>query len=134
MPEAKKLEALTGWLSYELQPTDLIDGTKVSFRLRYLDALDMTDAVSRNRMSPILGAREMALTAVAEWDLTAGGKPLPVTPETKESYLRPLLGASLVITDEDKRRAEAAGTETFGLSLAVAIARDSQKRSLFLKN
>lgn len=134
MPEAKKLEALTDWIVYELQPTEFLDTPKVSFRLRYIDQLDMTDAVSRSHMSPILGAREMAMGAVAEWDLTSGGKPIPVTDEAKAMYLRPILGESLVVTDDDKKRAEDAGVNVFGLTLAVAIARDAQKRSLFLKN
>lgn len=134
MPEAKKLEALTGWITYELEPTDLIEGTAVKFRLRYLDSLDMADAYSRTKGSLLLVARDMAMAAVAEWDLTVGGSPLPVTDETKAAYLRPILGAMLPVTEDDKRRAEAAGTEPFGLSLAVAIARDAQKRSLFLKN
>lgn len=134
MPEAKKLEALTGWITYELEPTDLIEGTAVKFRLRYLDSLDMADAYSRTKGSLLLVARDMAMAAVAEWDLTVGGSPLPVTDETKAAYLRPILGAMLPVTEDDKRRAEAAGTEPVGLSLAVAIARDAQKRSLFLKN
>jgi hypothetical protein len=63
-------------------------------------------------------AADNAIEAVADWDLTDNGVPIPVTPETKVLYLRPIL-AEMV--------------EGRGL-LGLAILEDSQDRQLFLKN
>jgi hypothetical protein len=142
MPEAKGIEALTDWITYELQPTDLIIGEpKIAFRLRFLDKIDVTDAVSRRDWNYIQAVRDMAMTAVAEWDLTApGGKPIPVNDETKQRYLFRLLAEPLIATEEQRalaaERSKVAGVdiEPTGTSLAAAVARDAQKRSLFLKN
>jgi len=140
MPEAKGIEALTGWLTYELQPTDYLKDPKVSFRLRYLDPIEVTDAVRQGGVNYLSAVRELALSAVAEWDLTAGGKPIPVNDATKMAYLRHLLAEPLVVSDDDKKRAEEASKATgeevkpTGSLLAIAITRDAQKRSLFLKN
>lgn len=136
MPEAKRIEALTDWIEYPLQPSDMIGGaTAVKFRLRYIDALDVADIMHEAGMRPIAGAREIAMRAVAAWDLTGDkGKAIPVMDETKEFYLRPLLAEPMPITDEARKKAEEDGSEPIADSLAFAVARDAQRRGLFLKN
>ena len=134
MSEAKGIEALTGWITYDLQPTEYLAEPCLKVRLRFMDSLEMTDAITRNHMSAVIGARELAMEAVAEWDLTVGGKPIPVTEATKATYLRPLLAEPLAVTEEERKKAEEAGKEPYGMALAFAIARDAQKRTLFLKN
>ena len=63
-------------------------------------------------------AADNAIEAVAEWDLADNGVPIPVTPENKVLYLRPILAEPV---------------EGRGL-LGLAILEDAQNRELFVKS
>jgi hypothetical protein len=114
----KRLEQLTGWIEYALTTT-LLDPPVLKLRLRPLDSFNMI-TVDPAGASFAFGrfAADNAIEAVADWDLTDNGVPIPVTPENKVLYLRPIL-AEMV--------------EGRGL-LGLAILEDSQDRQLFLKN
>jgi hypothetical protein len=115
----KRLEQLTGWIEYPLI-TALLDPPILKLRLRPMDSFDMLTSTVPGDPSFRFGqfAADNAVAAVAEWDLTENGVAIPVTPENKVLYLRPIL-AEMV----DGR----------GL-LGLAILEDSQNRTLFLKN
>ena len=118
MANIKRLEQLTGWIEYALVTT-LLDPPVLKLRLRPLDSFSMvtTDpAATTFRFGQF--AVDNAIEAVAEWDLADNGVPIPVTPENKVLYLRPIL-AEVV--------------EGRGL-LGLAILEDAQDRGLFVKN
>jgi len=114
----KRLEQLTGWIEYALATT-LLDPPVLKLRLRPLDSFSMvtTDpAATTFRFGQF--AVDNAIEAVAEWDLCAEGVPIPVTPENKVLYLRPILAEPV---------------EGRGL-LGLAILEDAQNRELFVKS
>lgn len=119
MANIKRLEQLTGWIEYALTTT-LLDPPVLKLRLRHIDPFDMvTNAVPGDpgfRYGQMTA--DSAMAAVVEWDLTEGGIPVPVTPENKILYLRPIL-AELV---------------TGRSYLGFAIVEDAKNRALFLKN
>jgi hypothetical protein len=114
----KRLEQLSGWIEYALETT-LLDPPVLKLRLRPLDALSMVTNEPAG-VSFAFGrfAADNAAEAVAEWDLCVDGVPVPVTPENKMLYLRPIL-AEVV--------------EGRGL-LGLAILEDAQDRKIFIKN
>jgi hypothetical protein len=114
----KRLVQLTGWVEYKLE-TALLDPPILKVRLRPLDSFSMV-TIDPGDPSFRYGkfATDNAIEAVAEWDLTENGVPIPVTPENKVLYLRPIL-AEVV--------------EGRGL-LGLVILEDAQNRELFVKN
>ena len=118
MANIKKLEQLTGWVEYKLLST-LLDPPILKLRLRPLDSFSMVTADPAGA-SFAYGrfAADNAIEAVAEWDLTENGVAIPVTPENKVLYLRPILAEMVE------------GRSLLGL----AILEDAQDRGLFVKN
>jgi hypothetical protein len=115
----KRLEQLSGWLTYELETT-LLDPPVLKVRLRPMDNYDAAQGrdVWRSSSRAML---EVALAAVAEWDLTENGVPIPFPsdPAIKAAALRPLMSEKVVGRDS---------------ILGTAIFTDSLDRGLFLKN
>ena len=118
MANLKRLEQLSRWLEYELE-TKLLDPPVIKVRLRPTDAFTLGQAKetwqSNTRMF-----LEIAIGAVAEWDLTEDGKPLAMGDgEAKAAVLRPLMSEKLKGKDS---------------ILGVQIVEDSSDRENFLKN
>ena len=118
MANIKRLEQLSGWQEYALVTT-LLDPPVLKLRLRPLDSFNMI-TVDPAGASFAFGrfAADNAIEAVAEWDLADNGVPIPVTPENKVLYLRPILAEPV---------------EGRGL-LGLAILEDAQNRELFVKS
>lgn len=118
----KPTAPLTGWLEYPLKGT-MLEPPVLRLRLRPIDQYDIIDATIAD--GELRAGRTLAAAAekaVAEWDLEGqDGKPLEVTDENKEMYLRPILGEQL----KDKPA---------GLLLGIQIVRDARARENFLKN
>jgi hypothetical protein len=125
MADIRKLEALTDWITYDLMGTPLLSEPQIKVRLRYLDNLEAADEFMQNNMRSPLANAALALRAVAEWNLTEDGKPIPINRETKALYLRPLLGLPLALTVEEealrdkKRASDAAGAEWDGPPIPI---------------
>lgn len=122
MAELKLLEQLTGWIEYRLK-TDLLDPPVLRVRLRPLDAFDWRDAMPVNGEHRLgLATLEVAVEAVAEWDLSQNGQPIPIPADRKKKIatLRPLMAEEVAVRE--------------GTLLAHAIIADAQNRELFLKN
>jgi len=134
MSDVKRLEPLTGWITYELAETEYLAEPRLSVRLRLLDGLEAADELLKTGMSEPLAARALALMAVVEWDLTEVGKPIPVNAETKAIFLRPLLSDVVKPTQAEIEKATAEKKKPIGTPLAFAIANDAQNRKLFRKN
>lgn len=130
MAEIRRLEPLTDLIVFELEPTPLLSEPTMRLRLRYLDSLEAADEYVRNELRLPLATAELALRAVAEWDLTDGGKPIPVTDAAKAKYLRPLLG--LLIKAEPE--AEGDEGEEPRKVLAYEIVRAARDLGNFRKN
>jgi hypothetical protein len=115
----RRLENLTAWVEYKLTTT-LLDPPVLRLRLRYVNPVDMVSTSLLEDPTFRFGkfAADNAIEAVAEWDLTENGVPVPVTAENKVAYLRPIL-------------AEPVEGRTL---LGFAILQDAQDRKLFLKN
>lgn len=118
MANIKRLEQLSGWIEYPLT-TALLDPPVLKLRLRPLDSFNMV-TTDPNAAQFAFGrfAADNAIEAVAEWDLCEDGVAIPVTPENKVLYLRPILAEPV---------------EGRGL-LGLAILEDAQNRELFLRN
>lgn len=140
MPEIKRRESLTEWIAYELAETTFVKTPTIRFRLRYLDSLDAADEFMRNGLRRPLAMAGLAMQAVADWDLTENGKPIPVNDETKAKFLRPLLAEILRTPGEEiseaaaEAEAEDDKPESPQLLLAYEIVKDAQNHGLFLKN
>jgi hypothetical protein len=117
MSNLKRLEQLSTWITYELETT-LLDPPSIKVRLRATDAYTVAEAQEMWKYQS-RAMLEVAIGAVAEWDLTDGGKAIPIDPETKADVLRPLMSEPVVGR---------------GTILGAAISQDSLNRELFLKN
>jgi hypothetical protein len=117
MGNLKKLEPLTGWIEYELETT-LLDPPILKVRLRPSDAFSAGECLEEfdTRTRALL---EGAIRAVAAWDLTQDGEPIPLEAATKGEVLRPLMSEKVKGRDA---------------VLGLAINADSRNRELFLKN
>lgn len=114
------LEQLSCWLEYRLV-TDKLDPPVFRCRLRPVTGLNYIDGEDGSGFKLSRAVLEIAIDAVAEWDLTAGGVPVPLTAETKRGYLIP------IIDQQVEGLAD-------GNLLGVVLVRDGQRRENFLKN
>jgi hypothetical protein len=115
----KKLEPLSGWMEYPLV-TDKLDPPVFRCRLRPVDAFSMMDGIPADGKFKMGRATvEVVIEAIAEWELTDGGEPIPCTTENKTGYLRPIIAEAVE------------GRDTL---LGIAIVHDAQNRDIFLKN
>ena len=123
MPSVKyrPMEPLSAWMIYELA-SDLLDPPTLRLRLRPIDLYSIVDGVAPDGSIRYGSATvEAVIAAVAEWDLTQEGVPIPCSDLTKAGWLRPLL-------DQPVRGRKQ------GELLAVAILHDARNRENFLKN
>ena len=96
MPEARKpLEALTPWISFDLEDGFADGGGVLKLRLRHIDEFEAGAIFLDANQNYIRSTAIAAMEAVAEWDLSLGGKPIPVTPENTVRYLQGLLAQTL---------------------------------------
>jgi hypothetical protein len=114
------MEPLTGWLEYRLLTTKL-DPPVFKCRLRPVNMYNIMDGVGPGGFKVGRATLEASIAAVAEWDLTAEGTPIPLTDENKTAWLQPII-AELV-----EGRGE-------GVLLGTAILMDAQNMEHFLKN
>jgi len=117
----KPMEPLTGWIEYQLA-TEQLDPPVFRCRLKPVDLFNLIDGLVAGE-TPKMGQAtlEAAVEAVAEWDLTVDGTPIPLTPENKMAWLRPII-------------AEPVANREGGLLLGIAILLDARDRENFLKN
>jgi hypothetical protein len=134
------MEPMSGWLEYRLGyevktkdsegnvkvekvPSDKLDPPVFRCRLRPITDLNLMDGVHLGDETFKAGrtAQDLAIEAVAEWDLAVEGVPVPLTAETKARYLLPIIAEPV----EDRGA---------GILLGVAIVVDARKTETFLKN
>jgi hypothetical protein len=115
------MEMLSCWLEYRLV-TDKLDPPVFRCRLRPVTGLNLIDGHEEGEKVK-LGkiTMEVAIEAVAEWDLANDGVPIPLMPENKTGVLIPIIDAQV----EGKPS---------GYLLGVAILSDAKKRENFSKN
>jgi len=117
----KPLEPLSAWVEYPLI-TDKLDPPVFRCRLRSVDMFNLMDTVDGSgKFKAGKATLECAVEAVAEWELTRNGEPIPATPENKLAWLRPII-------------AEQVADKPDGIVLGVAILLDARNRENFLKN
>ena len=139
MSEIKKIEPLTGWIELHLG-TDVIEPPVLRVRLRPLAAIDVMDTYAEGgqvravKISEVTAAA--ALRAIADWDLTQAGQPLPCTDEIKSDpgyrdFFKVLLSARV-----QRRLGPGEGEEDAESSefAALEILRLARTTELFLKN
>lgn len=115
------MEQLSCWLEYRLV-TDKLDPPVFRCRLRPVTGLNLIDGYDEGekfRLGKM--TQEVAIEAVAEWDLANDGVPIPLTAENKTGLLIPIIDAQI----EGKPS---------GYLLGVALIADAKKRENFLKN
>jgi hypothetical protein len=115
------MEQISGWIQYRLA-TELLDPPVLRVRLRPIDVFNIADGIASGGGAK-MGAATLsaAIEAVAEWDLESEGVPIPITPENKSAYLRPIIA----------ERLEGRGV---GALLGIEILLDARNRDNFLKN
>lgn len=118
----RPMEQLSGWLEYKLV-TDKLDPPVFRCRLRPVTGLNMIDGVPLGETEFKRGRAtlEIAVEAVAEWDLTNEGVPIPLTSQNKMGWLLPIIDQQVEGRD-------------IGVLLGIAIILDAQNRDNFLKN
>lgn len=118
----RELNPTTDWIDYELESAAL-DPPVFRCRLRPVTNLNLYDGVAAGGGSPKPGRtiQEVAIEAVADWDLAVEGTPIPLTPENKRGWLIPIIGEQVK------------GREP-GMLLGICIVQDAQKKENFLKN
>ena len=117
----KPMEPLSDWLEYKLKTKEL-DPPVFRCRLRPVTELNMIDGYGLTPEFKMGRATlEVAIEAVADWDLAVEGTPIPLTPENKRGWLVPILSEPVE------------GREPWML-LGIAIVQDAQNRENFLKN
>jgi hypothetical protein len=118
----RPMEMLSGWIEYKLV-TDKLDPPVFRCRVRPVTGLSWIDGVpvGETQFKRGRATLEVAVEAIAEWDLTQDGKPIPVTPENKMGFMIEIIDAQVE------------GRET-GVLLGIAICQDAQNRDNFLKN
>lgn len=97
MAELKERKAVSEWIKYELDTKEL-DPPEISVRLSPIDSLVDVDSMGLNLKIKLFSEIVLgkAMICVAEWDLKAKGKPLPIDDlRIKERVLRRLLGERL---------------------------------------
>jgi len=132
MGAIKAREQLSPWVEYELE-TDQLDPPVLRVRLRPIDPFAMADVMHVDggvRVGQAL--LEVAVNAVAEWDLTENGKPIPMVEATKLATLRPIMAESVKGRDTIVRTGDV--EEHIPTLLAIAIFEDGRDKKLFLKN
>ncbi len=115
------MEQLSCWLEYRLV-TDKLDPPVFRCRLRPVTGLNWIDGVPAGGSTFKVGRAfiEVAIEAIAEWDLAVDGVPLPLTAENKMGVMLPIIS-------------EQVEGEKDGTLLGIAIVRDAQDRGLFKK-
>ncbi|MBE3131377.1 MAG: hypothetical protein IMZ54_11780 [Acidobacteria bacterium] len=118
----KPMEPLSDWVEYKLK-TELLDPPVFRCRLRPVTELNMLDGMG---FIPDLGKMgkatiEVAVEAVAEWDLAVEGTLIPLTPENKRGWLVPIIAEEVLEREP-------------GMLLGICIVQDAKKRENFLKN
>lgn len=116
----RPLEPLSGWMEYPLL-TNLLDPPIFRCRLRPIDFYNLMDGLGGGEIKLGKATMETAIEAIAEWDLTSNGIPIPPTLENKIAWIRPIIAEQ--VADRDP-----------GILLGIAIVMDAQKRENFLKN
>ena len=116
----KPLEPLSDWIEYRLE-TDKLDPPVFRCRLRFVDMFNVVDSLMR-KSSVKMGeaGMETAIEAVAAWDLTQAGIPIPCTDENKLGWLRPIIAEPLAGKPE-------------GSLLGIAILNDARDKENFTK-
>jgi hypothetical protein len=115
------MEPLTGWMEYRLVTT-MLDPPVFRCRLRPVTELNMIDGLASEAADYRQGQAtiDVAIAAVAEWDLAVGGTPIPLTNENKRGWLVPVIAEPV----EGRK----------GFLLGMCIVQDAQNRENFLKN
>lgn len=118
----RPMEPLTDWIEYRLV-TDRLDPPVFRCRLRPVTRLNLMDGTPLGDTTFKAGRtlQEVAIEAVAEWDLAVEGVPIPLTPENKAGWLLPLIDQQV------------AGREA-SILLGIAIVVDARNPENFLKN
>lgn len=105
MTELKKeVKPLSEFIKFELE-TNMIDPPKIELRLAPIYQLDVLGGIDENGFQFKKYYIEAILECVKEWDVTRGGKAIPLTDEIKRKHLHPLLSAKM--KGEDKLLANA---------------------------
>jgi hypothetical protein len=125
MAEIRLIEPTTGEIEYHIK-TDLLNPPILKVKLRPITHLDTVDTYADGVRSISGLGLGRALAAIAEWDLTLDGKPLPCTDEVKAKY-RPWLNLLLAQHLEES-------TDDYPVWLASAIVKVAQDEKSFLKN
>jgi hypothetical protein len=117
----KQMEQISGWIEFRLA-TKLLDPPVLRLRLRPIDLYNVIDEIAV-RGNPKLGSTTLSsiVEAVADWDLSADGVPIALSPENKMGWLRPLV-TERIDGEED------------GSLLGVAILLAARNRENFVKN
>ena len=117
----RPMAPLTGWIEYSLA-TEQLEPPVFKCRLKPVDLFNLIDGLAGSE-APKMGQAtlEAAIEAVAEWDLAIDGVPIPVTPENKTAWLRPIVAEPVTNRPE-------------GTLLGIAILLDARDRENFLKN
>lgn len=117
----KPLEPLSGWLEFKLI-SDKLDPPVFRCRLRPIDMFNLIDGLGAGGKFQMGRATvEASIEAVAEWDLAVEGTPIPLTPENKTAWLRPIIAEPVLGYKE-------------GTLLGTAIVIEARERGNFLKN
>lgn len=102
MAELKEREAISPWISFELDTKEL-DPPVIKLKLRPIESITNVDNWGGNGRLLLFSevVLKKAMVSVAEWDLKVKGKPLAIEdPRIKERVLRRLLGEKLKGTEE----------------------------------
>jgi hypothetical protein len=114
------MEPTTDWLEYRLVTTQL-DPPVFRCRLKPIDMFNMIDGFMAGESSKMGQATiEAVVEAIVDWDLSLEGTPIPLTPENKMAWLRPII-------------AEQVEGKDAGILLGIAILMDGRNRENFLK-
>lgn len=117
----RPMEPVSCWLEYHLV-TDKLDPPIFRCRIKPVDMFNLIDGfVEGEQVKMGKMTLEAVVDAVVEWDLCVDGTPIPLTPENKMSWLRPIIA----------EKVEGRGEHTL---LGIAILYDGRNRENFLKN
>lgn len=106
----KKIQALSEWLTFTLDTT-IISPPVIKVKVRPINGIQSGDFLSTLPTGEIAFGSYMvdtAADAIREWDLTdSEGRPLPLSTDNRQGYLRLLLASRIVEDGETKDRDEA---------------------------
>lgn len=114
----RPMEPESGWLEYVLV-TDKLEPPVFRCRVKPIDVFNMMDGhVEGEDFKMGRMTLEAVVDAIVDWDLQVDGTPIPVTPENKMSWIRPIIAEQVVGK---------------GQVLGIAILFDARNRDNFLK-